>query len=101
MIVTEKRRDERFTGAIQIELKNGTGIARDFNIDGIYFVTDQPMSLGEHLDFTIKLNHIDSLGPHCLRCHGKVVRVEPGLDKVGVAMTISRSFVCIEPGEAG
>ncbi len=99
MNFTEKRIEERFIGAIQIELKNGTGIARDFNIDGIYFVTDQPVSLGEYLDFTIKLSHIESIGPHRLQCYGEVVRVEPGLDTVGVAVAISRSFVCTEPGE--
>ncbi len=89
MNFAEKRKAERFIGAIRIELKNGTGVTRDFNIDGIYFVTDQPISLGEHLDFAIELSHIDSLGPHRLRCYGEVVRIEPGLDTVGVAVAIS------------
>ncbi len=88
MNFAEKRKAERFVGAIQIELKNGTGFTRDFNIDGIYFVTDQPISLGEHVDFAIKLSHIDS-GLHRLQCCGEVVRVEPGMDTVGVAVAIS------------
>ncbi len=88
MNFAEKRKAERFVGAIQIELKNGTGLTRDFNIDGVYFVTDQPISLGEHLNFAINLSHIDSLGPHRLQCSGEVVRVEPGLDTVGIAVAI-------------
>lgn len=93
MEVSEKRKSKRFTGVIQIELTNGTGITRDFNADGIYFVTDQLFSIGEHLDFFIILNHIDPLGPHRLYCYGEVVRVEPALNSVGVAVAISdRSF---------
>ncbi len=89
MNVTEKRRAERFNGAIPVELKQGKGLTRDFSTDGVYFVTDQPLALGEQLDFVMHLTHADPAWPVLLRCRGEVVRLEVGLEKTGVAVAIA------------
>ncbi len=99
MNVNEKRKSERVTGAIQIELKRGRGITRDFNTDGVYFITDQPLSVGERVDFAMTLRSSDPLGPVRVHCKGKVVRIEPSWDKLGVAVAISDYLV--EEAEGG
>ncbi len=85
----ERRRAERFNGAIPIELKEGRGVTRDFSIKGVYFVTDQVLDVGELVDFTMQLTHIDPVWPVRLRCRGEVVRVDPGPEMTGVAVTIT------------
>ena len=91
MNFAERRKAERFIGAIPVEFKQGMGITRDYSTDGIYFVTDQPLSLGEQLEFVIKLSDTDPypLGQTRLRCLGEVVRVEPGLKTLGVAVAVT------------
>lgn len=84
----EKRSDQRFTGAITIELKHGNGVTRDFSSEGIYFVTDQQLCLGEQLDFIMHLHYADPAWPLRLCCRGEVVRIEPDLEKIGAAVTI-------------
>jgi hypothetical protein len=86
---SERRRSERFSGEILIELKQGKGLSRDFSTDGVYFVTDQPLTLGEQLDFVMHLTHADPAWPILLQCRGEVVRLEAGLKKTGVAVAIA------------
>lgn len=85
----ERRRAERFKGAIPIELKDGRGLSRDFSTDGIYFETDQSFSIGEHIDFTMQLDHADQANPLRVRCQGKVVRLEAAFGMSGVAVAIT------------
>jgi len=80
---------ERFTGAIPIELKQGMGLTRDFSTDGIYFETDQPLAVGEELDFFMHLELGNPANPLRIRCQGEVVRLEPGLEWTGVAVAIA------------
>ena len=87
----EKRRSERFKVGIPIELKLGTGITRDCCLDGVFFETDQIVSVGEQVEFVMKLEY--AIKGDCsvnLRCQGEVIRVESGLEKRGVAVTITR-----------
>jgi PilZ domain len=86
--VADKRRAERFIGAIPIVLKQGTGLTRDFSTDGVYFETDQALSVGEELDFIMHLNHADPAEQLRLKCRGKVLRLEPGSGKIGVAVAV-------------
>ncbi len=90
---SERRRAERFKGAIPVELKEGRGLTRDFSTDGVYFETDQPLDVGERLDFTIWLEHASPNNPLRLRCQGEVVRTETGLEKRGVAVVITAHLV--------
>jgi PilZ domain len=90
--IADRRRAERFIGAIPIELKKGKGLTRDFSTDGVYFDTDQLLSVGEQLDFILHLNHADPANPLPLYCHGTVLRVEPGPEKTGVAVAIATNL---------
>lgn len=86
----EKRKSERFNVGIPIELKLGTGITRDCCIDGVLFETDQQLSVGEQIEFVMNLEYAVKGYPlYRLRCQGKVIRVESGLEKRGVAVTIT------------
>ncbi len=93
MDFVDKRKSKRITGSVQVELKGGIGITRDFNTDGVFFVTDRPLTVGEQLNFVMKLTNADQLGPMRLRCRGEVVRVEHGLDRIGAAVAISEYYL--------
>ncbi len=86
----EKRKSERFNVGIPIELKLGSGLTRDCCIDGVFFETDQVLSVGEQIEFVMHLEHaIKGYQSMRLRCQGKVLRVESGVEKRGVAVTIN------------
>jgi hypothetical protein len=91
---SEQRKSVRYNVEIPLELKEGTGLTRNFSRDGIYFVTDQFLSVGERLEVKMLLEH-DSLGQVWrLHCVGEVLRVEPTVEKIGVAFAItSQTFV--------
>jgi len=72
-----------------VELKNGTGIARDFSASGIYFETDQSFLPGEPIEFVMLLEN-SYLGQLVrVRCWGKVTRVEQNGGKTGIAAAIA------------
>jgi hypothetical protein len=90
MSSAEKRRSERFKVGIPIELKLGTGITRDCCIDGVFFETDQPLAVGEQVEFVMKLEYaIKGDRSAKLRCQGEVIRLETGSGKGGVAVSIT------------
>ena len=94
MNFSEKRKSVRYKGEISLEVKEGTGLTRDFSTNGIYFVTDQDMSVGERLEVVMLLEHTGLARLWRLRCEGEVLRVEPTVDKIGVAFAItSHTFV--------
>jgi hypothetical protein len=85
---SERRQATRFKGRLPVELKNGTGLTRDFSTSGVYFETNQSLSRGEPIEFSMILEHT-SLGPQIrLRCLGEIVRVVPIGEKTGVAAAI-------------
>ena len=94
MNFSEQRKSVRYNGEIPLEVKGGTGLTRDFSTHGIYFITDQVLSVGERLGVVMLLEH-NSLGQVWrLRCEGEVLRVEPTVEKIGVAFAItSQTFV--------
>ena len=94
MNFSEQRKSVRYKGEIPLEVKEGTGLTRNFSTDGIYFITDQVLSVGERLELDMLLEH-NSLGQVWrLHCEGEVLRVEPSAGKIGVAFAItSQTFV--------
>ena len=94
MNFSEQRKSVRYKGEIPLEVKEGTGLTRNFSTNGIYFITDQVLSVGERLGVVLLLEH-NSLGQVWrLRCEGEVLRVEPTVGKNGVAFAItSHTFV--------
>lgn len=89
----ERRRKRRHKGMIPVEIEGGTGMTRDFSSSGVFFETDQWLEAGMSVEFALMLEHSYPNEPGRFLCQGKVVRVEPGGEKVGVAVTIdSYSF---------
>ncbi len=78
----------RFPGKIPVMLKQGTGLTRDYSVDGVYFVTDQPLSPGEEIELTLLLNYQTAGQGMRLGCRGKVQRVEHCSEKLGVAVAV-------------
>jgi hypothetical protein len=94
----EKRKSERLQVGIPIELKLGTGITRDCCIDGVFFETDQILSVGEQIEFVMKMEYaIKGDSSVNLRCQGEVVRIESGFEKMGVAVSITRHLFDAAP----
>jgi hypothetical protein len=84
----ERRKAVRFTGQLPMELKQGTGMTRNFSTSGIYFETDQSLSHLEPIEFFLILEHT-GLGPQVrVHCYGEIVRVEPGGEKTRIAVAI-------------
>lgn len=79
----------RFSVNLPIMLDSGTGLTRDFSLRGVYFITDHPLSVGETFNFTISMKYAVPDSPMCLRCQGKVLRVEPETTGTGVAAALS------------
>lgn len=88
MSVAERRQANRFVGRLPVEWNGGTGLTRDFSALGIYFETEQPLSLGERIEFVIGLAHAGSGHLNSVRFQGEVVRVEPNGSKTGIAVAV-------------
>jgi PilZ domain len=89
----ERRKTTRFNGNLPVELGHGRGVTRDFSSQGVYFETDQPLSVGEAIQFNIPIDHSGLEYSFHIRCQGVVLRVEPSGEKVGVPVAIhSYSF---------
>jgi hypothetical protein len=89
----ERRKATRFKGKLAVEFEKGIGTTRDFSTSGVYFETDHSLSLAEPIEFSLILKHTDLGSPVRFLCLGKVVRVEPMVEKTGVAVAIhSYSF---------
>jgi hypothetical protein len=85
----EQRKSIRFNGEIPIELKQGTGLTRNCSADGIYFVTDQPLSVGEQIELVMLLDHIGLGQTMRMRCTGEVLRLKPDAGLNGVAFVFT------------
>ena len=100
MTTRDMRRAPRLTGELPVRLANGSGVTRDFNSLGVYFITDQSFNVNEPVDFNFTLSN--QLGGRSVQvqCAGNVVRVEPLESKFGVAVTLG-SFSVEEPLQSG
>lgn len=93
----EQRKSERFHGELAVELKQGHGLTRDYSADGIYFVTDLRMAVGEQVELVLKLDHQNQGRAVRLRCLADVVRVVPEAEKQGVAVAITKHLFELAP----
>lgn len=88
-----ERNAVRYKGEIRLEFNAGTGLTRDFSTCGLYFFTDQQVSLGETLEVVMLLEH-QTMGQRVrLRCLADVVRVEPEGQRLGVAVALTKHLV--------
>jgi hypothetical protein len=65
---------------------------RDVSYRGLYFLTDARFEDGTEIDFILTLpQQMISAGDVNIRCHGKVVRIEPSENgKTGIAAKIEK-----------
>lgn len=65
---------------------------RDVSYRGLYFLTDARFEDGTEIDFILTLpQQMISAGDVNIRCHGKVVRIEPSENgKTGIAAKIDK-----------
>ena len=86
----DRRRAQRFRVALPVELTDGTAVTRDVSACGAFFETSRAFVVGECIQFTLILEHVDPGHQVHLRCRGQVVRVESGSTAVmGVAVAIT------------
>ena len=97
--VTDRRHARRYRTALPVELKHGTGLTRDISTSGVFFETDLSFLLGITFRFSLVLEYADPDGPVRLQCQGKIVRVEPREDKIGVAVRFTS--YCFDLQEQG
>lgn len=90
-----KRKEERVSASLPVDLGNATGITRDVSASGVYFEVDATYALGSEIGFAVELD--TSSGKMILRCEGEIVRIEPRDKRVGVAVRIFDST--IEPAK--
>ncbi|MCX5831410.1 MAG: response regulator transcription factor [Deltaproteobacteria bacterium] len=90
---SENRRVTRHQGAIPVEFEGYKGITRDFSRWGIFFETGKSFIPSKSIEFTIRLENVDSTGPVNLNCRSDIVRVQESGERIGIAATIcSYSF---------
>ena len=84
----ERRMGERFKLALPLQLKNGTGMARDISTSGIFFETENAHSIGDTIRLFLNFEH------ETLQCEARVVRVEPRNGQFGVAVELKSYVFC-------
>jgi hypothetical protein len=88
----ERRSAERFLVSLPVETDRGPGMTRDVSVSGLYFVTEQSLAVGDHLELTMSIpdpGRPENPSSLLLVLHARVVRVEeaPGaVTGVGVAL---------------
>ena len=86
-----KRREERVSTMLPVDVENAAGIVRDVSASGIFFEIDARYTIGSLISFAVKLD--TPSGDMNLKCRGKVVRIEPRDARVGVAVEITESMM--------
>lgn len=80
----ERRQAPRYRVALPVDLEPGSGQTRDLSVSGVFFETDRPFLPGTFIRFSVGFG-----SGLRVRCEGRVVRVEPGEGKVGVAVAFT------------
>ena len=83
------RSAQRYDIALPIELPRGSGLTRDVSTHGVYFQTGQTYDVDSQIDFTLAFGTKEQAAPIQVRCHARVVRVEPRSNQVGIAAVIT------------
>ncbi len=74
----ERRSAERFVVSLPVMTDRGPAVTRDVSVSGLYLVAEQPFTVGDHLELTMRIpdyDHPQNLPLH-VRLTGSVVRVE-------------------------
>ena len=108
--LSDRREARRFvmTLPVRVLAREGSTQAlkahtRDVSYRGLYFLTEGGFEKGNEIDFILTLpQQVISAGDVNIRCHGRVVRVEPTDNgKTGIAARIDRyEFVPVRASAA-
>jgi hypothetical protein len=94
------RKEERFAAELLIRFEGGEGVARNVSANGIYFVTEAALQVGQPVKFTLEFADFPS-GPIAVNCVARVVRLEEQGARRGVGASISSfEFHRIAPGKS-
>ncbi len=85
----DKRKEERVSTILPVNVGSTAGIVRDVSASGIFFEIDANYTLGSSISFAVKLD--TPSGFMNLKCMGEIVRIEPRESKVGVGVKIRES----------
>jgi len=85
----DKRKEERVSAALPVNVGSAAGIVRDVSASGIFFEIDADYTLGSSISFAVKLD--TPSGYMNLKCLGDIVRIEPRDSKVGIGVRIRES----------
>jgi hypothetical protein len=85
----DKRKEERVSTVLPVNVGSTAGIVRDVSASGIFFEIDANYTLGSSISFAVKLD--TPSGCMNLKCLGEIVRIEPRDAKVGVGVRIRES----------
>ncbi|MGB7952320.1 MAG: PilZ domain-containing protein [Candidatus Binatia bacterium] len=84
----ERRKGERFTLALPVQLNDGIGTTCDISTSGILFETESAHSIGETIRLSLNFEH------ETLQCEARAVRVEPRNGQFGVAVELTSYVFC-------
>jgi len=87
----EHRKNERVPTELPVDLGTAKGTTRNVSATGIFFETDASYAFGSSISFAVGLD--TPTGKMLLKCHGDIVRIEPRLERVGVAVEITQSVM--------
>lgn len=86
----EQRASVRFDTHMPVHGDHGEGTTANIGAQGVYFETDVAPPQGALVNFSVEYQLHGRM--HRLLCEGKVVRVEPHGDRVGVAARLLAPF---------
>jgi PilZ domain len=88
----ERRQARRFDLRLVVVVEKpfiAPGVTRDVSTRGVYFTTTAKLEVGVEIEYVLILpDEITHGGEFRIRCHGRVVRVNPA---GGVSATVERS----------
>jgi hypothetical protein len=86
----DKRREQRVSAGVPVEVAGLAGTARDVSAGGIYVETQAGYALGSPVDVELDLD--TPWGKVMFRSRGRIVRVEHRDEKVGVAVQFTEGM---------
>jgi hypothetical protein len=84
----ERRLAGRFLASLPVETDRGPGITRDASASGLCLVTEQPLTVGYHLQLAMSAPDHAALLPLRLVLQRRVVRVEKAQAAVGADIAL-------------
>lgn len=87
-----KRSEERLSVELKVDLGYATGLTRDISVSGVFFQINEENAfckLGNEINLLINLDA--SIGKLAMKCSGKIIRIEPQGELIGVATKITAS----------